>query len=358
MFCNELQAVSAGAETACRGVRNREWRAGFGEKFVTLSIVMNGKTLRGIRICVAVASFLAMTGAIAGAAWLLPAFGQLVMELQIVEAVMSFSLLTFIVWLLVTLGFGRIYCSTVCPVGTLQDIFSRLPRLNSRMAARRPYRYRRPVYRVQYLFLVVAVVGLMAGVTFINRLLDPATVYADIVSDTAVPAAQGIANATAGLGHATGWWDMAPVRVVVYSVASLFATGCILLIIAVTAWRSGRTICNTVCPVGTTLGFVSRYAIMQIDIDTDKCVRCNRCVDRCKSGCINPADWTVDGARCVDCFDCLTVCPNSAIRYTWERKQLSEVMMQRVGKPGEREAAPTASVNPELSTSNATKSDR
>ena len=33
----------------------------------------------------------------------------------------------FLFILILTFFFGRIYCSTVCPLGTLQDIFTRLP---------------------------------------------------------------------------------------------------------------------------------------------------------------------------------------------------------------------------------------
>jgi ferredoxin len=39
-------------------------------------------------------------------------------------------------------------------------------------------------------------------------------------------------------------------------------------------------------------------------------------------------DHVVDGSRCVNCFNCINVCPDDAIRYTSRRKQLSIPMMQ------------------------------
>ncbi|MDE6321204.1 MAG: 4Fe-4S binding protein, partial [Muribaculaceae bacterium] len=113
--------------------------------------------------------------------------------------------------------------------------------------------------------------------------------------------------------------------------ASLSGLAISLVLLAIVAsaalWR-GRIICNTICPVGTALGTVSRYAIMHIDIDTDLCINCRRCADVCKAQCIDLDDHVVDSSRCVNCFNCLPVCPNDAIHYTTQRKQLSIPMMQ------------------------------
>ena len=95
-------------------------------------------------------------------------------------------------------------------------------------------------------------------------------------------------------------------------------------------FRNGRTFCNTVCPVGTTLSFISRYSIFRIDINTDKCVQCRRCEHVCKASCIDMTSHVVDTSRCVVCFDCLSDCPNDAIHYTYNRHQLSIPLMQRV----------------------------
>lgn len=81
------------------------------------------------------------------------------------------------------------------------------------------------------------------------------------------------------------------------------------------AWKYGRTWCNTVCPVGTLLGFLSRYSFGRIRIEADACVSCGLCERQCKAGCIDSKAKKVDQSRCVDCYNCLSVCHKHSIKY-------------------------------------------
>ena len=85
------------------------------------------------------------------------------------------------------------------------------------------------------------------------------------------------------------------------------------IIIGVLAWRNGRTYCNTICPVGTILSFLSRFSLLRITIDTDKCNACGLCSRKCKAACINGKEHTVDYSRCVACMDCIDTCRHGAI---------------------------------------------
>lgn len=91
--------------------------------------------------------------------------------------------------------------------------------------------------------------------------------------------------------------------------------------IVVLAWRNGRTYCNTICPVGTVLGFLSRFALFRISIDTEKCNACGLCSRKCKAACIDGKRHTVDYSRCVACMDCLDTCKHGAISYRWFKQE-------------------------------------
>ncbi len=293
---------------------------------------MTGKGLRIVRIIISILASGIITASLVGVASSFSVVGAWLESVQIFPAVLSFSIVVFVSWLLITLIFGRIYCSSVCPLGTLMDVAARLPRLTRRQRRKRHYSWRRPVPRLQYGVLVIALAAMMAGISYVVSLIDPFTVYSGIVTQCVAP-----------LFH----------RILAGTMAGCLVSTVLLITIVSASALYGRPLCNTVCPVGTTLGLVSRYSIMQIDINTDRCIHCGACVDVCKASCINPADSTVDGARCVTCFDCLTVCPNDAIHYTGRRHQLSDVLMQRAdtSRSG-TQTATTTSLSNELNKDN------
>ena len=87
------------------------------------------------------------------------------------------------------------------------------------------------------------------------------------------------------------------------------------LVVTILAWIGGRTYCNTVCPVGTTLSFFSRFAMFRPIIDADKCKGCRACEKQCKASCIDIANKKIDYSRCVDCFNCVENCKFGALTY-------------------------------------------
>lgn len=286
---------------------------------------MTGRWLRISRIVIAVVCFVAATAIIvSGNQRLLDA----VCSLHILEAVVSFSMTVFVFWLIVTLIFGRIYCSTVCPTGVFQDICARLRRMAARRDRRErlDYHYSRPLSRIRTIFLLVTLATLVAGILIIGAILDPFGIYQRFID--AITGHISECGFCIGRNEVAAWVN-GSVAAAVFSVAMIIVIGGI-------ASRHGRTFCNSVCPVGTTLGLISRYSFFRIDINTDRCTHCRRCEHVCKASCIDLTDHVVDGSRCVNCFDCISVCPDKAISYTPDRHQLSIPMLQRV------ETAPTA----------------
>lgn len=90
-----------------------------------------------------------------------------------------------------------------------------------------------------------------------------------------------------------------------------------LAVLVVLAGRNGRTYCNTICPVGTVLGFLSRYSLFRITIDSEKCNQCSLCSRNCKAACINFKEHQIDASRCVVCMNCIEKCKHGAISYKY-----------------------------------------
>lgn len=281
------------------------------------------KVLRVGRILISLLIFIVITAALTTSALMIPGLSIWLERIQFLPAIMLFALAIFVSWLIITLIFGRIYCSTVCPLGTLQDI-------SSHLFHKKRYIYRTARPNVRYSILIVVLACLMGGYFALPSLIDPYSVYLRFCSDCLQPLWQWITGRPAQLDSSMDWWDKAILKAVAGSIVGAIISVITFAVICVIAAKNGRLLCNTVCPVGTTLGFISRFAIFQIDIDTDKCIQCYKCADVCKSECIDLVDHVADGSRCVNCFNCINVCPNDAIHYTTKRKQLSIPMMQQI----------------------------
>ncbi len=264
------------------------------------------KIVRGARTAVQLLSLAVVSVAVAAG------YSCLLTRMQIVPAMLACSVVWLLAWIVITVLVGRVYCSTVCPLGTFQDIMARLG------IRRRGYFYTVAMTPLRWLMVIAAVAAAVMGLWEVVALLDPYSEWADIINRLGIPAYERVAEA---LGRR-------PVlRAVTVSLASGAFTAVIAGVIVYVAATRGRRICNTVCPVGTLLGAVARLSVYHVDIDTDRCTGCNRCVERCKGTCINPWEHTVDLSRCVVCLDCLDVCPNQAITFRRGRHRLQMPLM-------------------------------
>lgn len=247
-------------------------------------------------------------------------------RLQFMPALLSFNAGLVLFWLVLSFLFGRVYCSSVCPLGTLQDVFGHLGRVFRKKGKVR-YRYSPACNKLRYGILTLCAVAVVAGLSLIPALLDPYSAYGRMVTDLLQPAVETVWNECAG--RSTVWMTT---DIVLPGIAGTAVAAITLAVVGWLAWRNGRTFCNTVCPVGSLLSLCSRRAVWHMEIDTDKCVDCHRCEAVCKASCINLSEHAVDMSRCVLCFNCLAACHDGAITYTPYRRGAATPLMQRLGQ--------------------------
>ena len=229
---------------------------------------------------------------------------------QFMPALLSISATTVVVILLITLLFGRIYCSTICPLGVAQDGVNALRNHRNKLAATR-FAYRKADNKLRYTILAITAIAIAVGVGALVALLDPYSIFGRIIYDGLRPVVQAINNTLAlTIGEKFG-----RETITISWLSSLLAL-LTMLIIGAVAWLWGRRYCNSFCPVGTLLGEVSRGSLMKIKIDTSKCNSCGLCARKCKSECIDPATHSIDPTRCVVCFDCIDNCAQQAISFS------------------------------------------
>ncbi|GHV78223.1 ferredoxin [Spirochaetia bacterium] len=208
-----------------------------------------------------------------------------------------------IVILLLTLVFGRVFCSVLCPLGAAQELFWRAGALLRRKKGkperkgivRRGYR---PAPRVRYAIPLLVGLGVAFSVTPLMMILDPISTFG-----------RGIA-ALRGLLFGVGSAEQP-------SAFTLILVIPMALILLVALFR-GRAFCNW-CPVGVTLGLFSSAAPLGMKVSPG-CVGCGLCEKKCPTGCIDSRKKTIERDRCVLCFSCVDVCPTGIVAYGPQEK--------------------------------------
>ncbi|MBI5093732.1 MAG: 4Fe-4S binding protein [Candidatus Hydrogenedentes bacterium] len=159
-------------------------------------------------------------------------------DVSVSVAVLSF----FVMPLLFSLFFGRVFCASVCPLGAMQEL-----------VAIAPIRISPALDRVlglgRYFYLGLAVLGVATGSGFFICRWDPFV---------------GIYR----LGHSYG----------------MLLAGAAILMLGVFV---ARPYCRFLCPYGVLLGWMSRFSKWHLDIPPSPCVNCRLCENSCPYNAID-----------------------------------------------------------------------
>lgn len=243
-------------------------------------------------------------------------------KIQFLPALLALNVGVVVALVLLTLVFGRIYCSVVCPLGVMQDVVSWIS------GRRKKHKFRfshSPEKRIlRYGVLALFIVAFIAGIGSLVALLAPYSSYGRIAQNIFQPVYIFGNNLMAWVAERVDSYAFYSREVWMRSLPT-FAIATITLVgIGVLAWRNGRTYCNTICPVGTILSLMARFSWFKVKVDETKCNKCGLCSRSCKSACIDFKNSKIDYSRCVVCGDCLDKCRKKALSYTHSSPKKSE----------------------------------
>ncbi len=234
----------------------------------------------------------------------------------------SLSVLGFIIILVFTLLFGRVYCSTICPLGILQDIFSFFAR-KFKKRKKRFYRYLKPSNILRYTLLGITTVLFLFGSILLLNLLDPYSNFGRFMTYFGKPVVVALNNGLSSVLEKFDIYTIFPVELIKIQFEILLFPILMLILVLWLSLTNGRLFCNTVCPVGTLLGLLSRFSLYKIRIEKSTCTVCGLCGRVCKSSCMDYKEGKVDFTRCVACYNCLTVCTSDSVKYSRQKGILS-----------------------------------
>ena len=288
--------------------------------------------LKRIRIILAAFCFAAITLLFLDFTGTLHRFLGWLAKIQFLPALLALNLAIVAVLAVLTLIFGRVYCSVICPLGVFQDIVSRLS------ARRKKFRHRfswsKEVKWLRYGVWVLFVAALVVGVQAFVALLAPYSAWGRICQNLLQPLYIWCNNLLALVSERVDSYAFYSREVWLRSLPTFLIALATFAAVTFLAWKHGRTWCNTVCPVGTTLSFLSRFAMFRPVIDEARCKDCKMCEKGCKASCIDISRHKIDYSRCVDCFNCIESCKFDALhyRFAWG-----------AGKPKDQNTAPDTS---------------
>ena len=232
------------------------------------------------------------------------------------NAIGGVALLSLSAWgvlfviIVMTLLFGRVYCSFICPLGIAQDVAIYLAK--NRKGRRGGCHSSSDRYLfLRYSILLITVVLLLVGFAMPLGIVEPFSIFGRFITAVIKPVFVWINNFLSDSG-------LVPIYPCAYSPFSLAAFllgfGSFVAVLVFAFFRN-RLFCNSLCPVGTLLGLLSRFSLVKIVFNQSDCVQCGQCTQVCKANCIDYENKTIDYERCVACFNCLNACGPGAIAY-------------------------------------------
>ncbi len=280
---------------------------------------MKQKHLKAIRVVFAILMLLSISALFLDFRELIPTrWTDRLLFLQFVPSLIHFITIPavvsvgFILVLLITLLFGRVYCSVICPLGIFQDVFTWISKKTGLI---KRFSFKKALNYLRYPLLALAILFLLFGSLFIVNLLDPYSSFGRIFSDIIRPGVVLLNNSMAGLLERFDNYTLYRMNMEIFSWQTVFIPIATLVLVITLALLYGRIYCNSVCPVGTLLGLVSRISFFKIRMDRSTCTRCGKCSFACKANCISVKNMTVDQSRCVACYNCISACPENSIQY-------------------------------------------
>ena len=269
--------------------------------------------LRKIRITLAAVCFILITLLFLDFTGTLHAVVGWLAKIQFLPAVLALHVGIVAGLIVLTLVFGRLYCSVICPLGVFQDIISGINGRRKKKKYR--FSYSPALSWLRYLVLLFFAITLVAGIGSVAALLAPYSSYGRIAQNLLAPFWQWGNNLFAYFAERVDSYAFYETEVWIRSLPTFLVACITFVVLFVLAWRNGRTYCNTICPVGTVLGFWARYSLFRPVLDPEKCKKCGLCSRSCKAACIDSQNYHIDYSRCVVCMNCTEVCNQGAIRY-------------------------------------------
>jgi ferredoxin len=224
--------------------------------------------------------------------------------------------------IILTIIFGRFFCSFVCPFGSIHHFVGFLGSLKKTAAQKINQNQYRKAQSIKY-FILIFILFMAAfpalWPTLQTGLLDPIPLVTRSINLILLPIADGSVNFVSATQRLyEGAW-------IIFAI--FFTAVCLNLIIP-------RFYCRFICPLGALFAILSRFAIWRIGKNTNTCTNCKFCEQHCEGGCEPSSNIKI--SECVLCFNCRQDCStkDNVIRYQTQKSLAGEVTGPDISRRG------------------------
>ncbi|MBD3414069.1 MAG: 4Fe-4S dicluster domain-containing protein [Candidatus Aminicenantes bacterium] len=220
--------------------------------------------------------------------------------------------------IVLTFILGRFVCGWVCPLGSIHQFFSFVFKKSKLL---KPKKIKNNLPALKYYILVIILIGTVFSLNLVG-IMDPLSLLYRSFAVGVMPVLNHTFSNVIGLLYQAEFYSVAdPVAqfFTTLDINSLFTQvffiGLLFLGIAALNIHRERFWCRYLCPLGALLALFSRWNILKLNIDPQKCIECNLCTIHCETQA-NPFpnhEWK--SSECIYCFTCSSICPTNAIRF-------------------------------------------
>jgi MauM/NapG family ferredoxin protein len=232
---------------------------------------------------------------------------------------------TFLGLLLVSLFFvalsavmGRVFCSHICPLGTLVDVSDH--QLGRKQEAEQNRVHYRQARRAKFVFLVVILSAALFGFNLLG-FGDPLVLFTRFAAVVFYPAVLLLENLALQvlrpMSAFTGWSELAYVELTPPSFEGAVIMTGLLAVLLLLGRLQPRFWCRHLCPLGAFFSWVGRWAPFRRRVD-DACNQCGLCTRDCPAGAIHESAVNTDRSECIVCLRCVHICPENAVRFSFQ----------------------------------------
>ncbi len=232
-----------------------------------------------------------------------------------------------LILVVLTLFLGRFFCGWICPLGTTIDGFDHI----SRSKANNSRYFKFHVFK--YGFLIFLIFTMLFSLQMASW-FDPISIFTRTAVTVFYPVfAFFIRNFLSLLYIFPALEEFAftlekVLHPRILTASSMLFQGItfnfiIFSIILGLAKLQKRFWCRNLCPLGALLGLFSKYRIYK-RVVSDQCTECGRCYSQCRTGAIDKNYFQTNHFECINCMDCVEVCPENAIVFKFKRSANKE----------------------------------